>query len=74
MNKGALLVIFLISSISYPLFLIPVFTAFWLYGMFRKDIPIEDLKPKAITTKSDEETDSEEETEEVNKDEDILHS
>ena len=73
-NKGALLVIFLISSISYPLFLIPVFTAFWLYGMFRKDIPIEDLKPKAITTKSDEETDSEEETEEVNKDEDILHS
>ena len=73
-NKGALLVIFLISSISYPLFLIPVFSAFWLYGLFRKDIPIEELKPKAINTKSDEETDSEEEIEEVNKDEDILHS
>ena len=72
-NKGALFVIFLISSISYPLFLIPVFSAFWLYGLFRKDIPIEELKPKAINTKSDEETDSEEEIEEVNKDEDILH-
>lgn len=73
-NKGALFVIFLISSISYPLFLIPVFSAFWLYGLFRKDIPIEELKPKAINTKSDEETDSEEEIEEVNKDEDILHT
>jgi len=69
-NKGALFVIFLISSISYPLFLIPVFTAFWLYGLFRKDIPINDLKPKAISTESDKEID----TEEVNKDEDILHS
>ena len=73
-NKGALFVIFLISSIFYPLFLIPVFSAFWLYGLFRKDIPIEELKPKAINTKSDEETDSEEEIEEVNKDEDILHT
>jgi hypothetical protein len=69
-NKGALFVIFLISSISYPLFLIPVFTAFWLYGLFRKDIPINDPKPKAISTESDKEID----TEEVNKDEDILHS
>ena len=73
-NKVALFVIFIISLVSYSIFLIPVFTAFWLYGIFRKDIPIEDLKPKAITTKSDEETDSDEEIEEENKYEDILHS
>lgn len=72
-NKGALFVIFLISCVSYPLFLIPVFTAFWLYGLFRKDIPIENIKAKAEGTKSDEDTDSEE-IEEENKDEDILHS
>ena len=73
-NKVGLFVIFLISCVSYVLFLVPVFTAFWLYGVFRKDIPIEELEPKATTTKSDEETASEEEIEEVNKDEDILHS
>ena len=69
-NKGALFFVYIISSISYTLFLIPVFTAFWLYGLFRKDIPINDPKPKAISTESDKEID----TEEVNKDEDILHS
>ena len=73
-NKGALFVIFLISCVSYPLFLIPVFTTFWFYGLFRKDIPIEYIKAKSEDTKSDEETDSEEEIEEENKDEDILHS
>ena len=73
-NKGALFVIFLISCVSYPLFLIPVFTTFWLYGLFRKDIPIEYIKAKSEDTKSDEETGSEEEIEEENKDEDILHS
>lgn len=73
-NKGALFVIFIISSVSYVIFLVPVFTAFWFYGLFCKDIPIEYIKAKAEDTKSDEETDSEEEIEEENKDEDILHS
>ena len=73
-NKVGLFVIFLISCVSYVVFLVPVFTAFWFYGLFRKDIPIDELEPKATTTKSDEETASEEEIEEVNKDEDILHS
>ena len=72
-NKVGLFVIILISSVSYVVFLVPVFTAFWFYGLFRKDIPIDELEPKATTTKSDEETASEEEIEEVNKDEDILH-
>ena len=69
-NKGALFVIYLISLISYGFFLVPVFTAFWFYGLFRKDIPIDDVKPKAVTTKSDEELGTKEE----DKDEDILHS
>ena len=60
--------------VSYSFFLVPVFVAFWFYGLFRNDIPIEYIKAKSEDTKSDEKTDSEEEVEEVNKDEDILHS
>ena len=33
-KKFALVIIFLLASISYPIFSIPIFTAFWLYGMF----------------------------------------
>ena len=77
-NKGALFVIFIISLVSYGFFLVPVFTAFWFYGLFRNDIPIEYIKTKtkAEGTNSEEETDSEreEEIEEENKDEDVLHS
>ena len=73
-NTTVLFIIYLISCVSYDIFLVPIFTAIWFYGLFRKDISVDDAKPKAITTKSDEETDSEEEIEEVNKDEDILHS
>ena len=73
-NKGALFIIYIISLVSYSFFLVPVFVAFWFYGLFRNDIPIEYIKAKSEDTKSDEKTDSEEEVEEVNKDEDILHT
>ena len=73
-NKFALLIVYIISSVSYYIFLIPVFTAFWFYGAFRKDLPIEYIKTKEEGTNSEEKTDSEEEIEEVNKDEDFLHS
>ena len=33
-HKFALAVVILFSSISYPIFCIPIFTAFWLYGLF----------------------------------------
>ena len=36
-RKIALFAIFLVSSTSYVIFTIPVFTAFWFYGLFRKE-------------------------------------
>lgn len=36
-RKSTLFILFIIISVSYPLFTIPVFMAFWLYGIFRKE-------------------------------------
>lgn len=36
-HRFAFAMILLLSSISYPIFGIPVFTAFWLYGLFRSE-------------------------------------
>lgn len=36
-RKYSLFVLFLIFSVSYPLLSIPIFTAFWFYGLFRKE-------------------------------------
>lgn len=33
-QKVAVAIILLLSSISYPIFCIPIFTAFWFYGLF----------------------------------------
>lgn len=33
----ALALTILLSSVSYPIFTVPIFTAFWLYGLFDKD-------------------------------------
>ena len=33
-KKFAFVIILLFSSISYPIFCIPIFSAFWLYGLF----------------------------------------
>ena len=33
-NKGLLFMVILLSSVSYEIFIIPVFTAFWLYDVF----------------------------------------
>lgn len=35
-RRSALMVIFLACSISYPVFMVPIFTAFWLMGLFHK--------------------------------------
>ena len=36
-RKVTLFILFLIFSVSYSLFITPVFMAFWLYGIFRKE-------------------------------------
>ncbi|MBO4905929.1 MAG: hypothetical protein J5486_02695 [Bacteroidaceae bacterium] len=36
-QRFAFVIILLLSSISYPIFCIPVFTSFWLYGLFGYD-------------------------------------
>lgn len=36
-NRYALFVIMLLSSVSYIVFLEPLFTAFWFYGLFKRD-------------------------------------
>ena len=36
-NKKLLFVTILLSTISYEVFVVPVFTAFWLYGYFTKN-------------------------------------
>lgn len=46
-QKYAAAVMLLFSSISYPIFCIPVFTAFWLYGLFcyeEDEIDADDLE------------------------------
>lgn len=55
-RKATLFVLFLIFSISYSLFTVPVITAFWLYGIFRKE---EDL---IIITEKNNPKDTEEAT------------
>lgn len=55
-RKGTLFTLFIIISFAYPLFSTPIFTAFWLYGLFRKE---EDLLITASETSeevSDEQT------------------
>ena len=69
-RKVTLFILFLIILVSYPLFITPVFMAFWLYGIFRKE---EDL----ILITSEEGSDTTEETAEGDitpKDESILPS
>lgn len=36
-RKGTLFAIMIIFCVSYSLFTVPIFTAFWLYGIFRKE-------------------------------------
>lgn len=36
-RRFALFLVILLNSISYPIWCVPVFTAFWLYGSFAKD-------------------------------------
>lgn len=36
-RKGAFFITMIIISISYPVFTYPIFTAFWFYGLFRKE-------------------------------------
>ena len=39
-NKNALFVLFVLSLVSYSFFIVPIFTAFWFYGLFRSNEPI----------------------------------
>lgn len=67
-RKFALFAIYLISLTAYTIFIVPIFTAFWFYGIFRK----EDL---IIPSEAD--TESIDETAEVtgkSKDESVLPS
>ena len=46
-QRIAIAVALLVSSISYPVFGIPVFTAFWFYGLFcygEDELPDEDAE------------------------------
>ena len=36
-RKSALFAIYLISLTAYTIFIVPIFTAFWFYGIFRKE-------------------------------------
>lgn len=49
-RKGALFAIIILSSFSYDIFLVPVFMAFWFYGLFRKEedllIPVSESEDK----------------------------
>ena len=49
-RKFALFAIYLISLTAYTIFIVPIFTAFWFYGIFRKE---ENL---IISTEADTET------------------
>ena len=55
-NKFAYAIILLLSSISYVIFCIPIFTALWLYGLFCYDedeIDAEDLEFEEIDINDD---------------------
>ena len=57
-RKGALFIIYLIALTAYGFFTVPVFMAFWFYGIFRKE---EDLV--LITTEDSTESKTETSTE-----------
>lgn len=46
-RKGTLFVIYLVSLSSYSIFTAPVFTAFWFYGLFRKEDELIPVKEEA---------------------------
>jgi hypothetical protein len=49
-SKVGLFFTFIVCSISYAMFTIPVFTAFWFYGIFYKDEKEEEEKKKERIT------------------------
>lgn len=53
-RKIALFAIFLISLVSYGFFTVPVFTAFWFYGLFRKQEDLIIITSEDSTPKNDE--------------------
>lgn len=55
-RKIALFAIFLISLTSYTIFTVPVFTAFWFYGLFRKEEDLILITSEGDTNKAEEET------------------
>ena len=61
-RKITLFVLFLIILVSYPLFITPVFMAFWFYGIFRKEdrslILVAEENKEPIEDKITEDTDS----------------
>ena len=46
-RKGTLFVTYLIFLSSYDLFTTPIFTAFWLYGLFKKEDELTSVKEEA---------------------------
>lgn len=69
-RKIALFAIYLVCLTAYGFFIVPVFTAFWFYGLFRKE---EDL----VIISSEDSTESATETStelSTNSDESVLHS
>lgn len=61
-RKITLFVLFLIILVSYPLFITPVFMAFWFYGIFRKEdsslVLVAEEDEESIANKTVEDTDS----------------
>lgn len=55
-RRIALFAIFLISLTSYPLFTVPVFTAFWFYGLFRREEDLILITPEGDSIKTEEVT------------------
>ncbi len=55
-RKIALFTIYLISLTAYGFFIAPVFTAFWFYGLFRKEEDLILITSEGDTNKAEEET------------------
>ena len=55
-RKFALFILYLIMLTSYGFFTVPIFTAFWFYGLFRKEEDLILITSEGDTNKTEEET------------------